>query len=57
MDVFLTKDQTGEGDLKMDQIRDAYTEFCGRFVEKEEIDSILEKCTVQVQKRGLIKYS
>ncbi len=41
----------------MDQIRDAYTEFCGKFVEKEEIDSILEKCTVQVNKKGLIKYS
>lgn len=55
--MFLTKDQTGEGDLKMDQIRDTYTEFCGRFVEKEEIDSILEKCNVQVHKRGLVKYS
>ena len=30
----------------MDQIREAYAEFCGKFVEKEEIDSILEKCTV-----------
>ena len=30
----------------MDEIRDAYSEFCGKFVEKEEIDAILEKCTV-----------
>ena len=30
----------------MDQIREAYSEFCGRFVEKEDIDLILGKCTV-----------
>jgi len=44
--VFRTKDPNGVGDLKMDQIREAYSEYCGRFVEKDEIDKLLENCTV-----------
>jgi Ca2+-binding EF-hand superfamily protein len=55
--MFLTKDPVGEGDLKMDQIREAYADYCGRFVERDEIDAILSGCTVQVNKRGLVKYS
>ncbi|CDW71305.1 protein kinase domain containing protein [Stylonychia lemnae] len=55
--VFRTKDPSGLGDLKMDQIREAYSEYCGRFVEKEEIDKLLENCTVFVSKGGSIKYS
>lgn len=45
-EVFRLKDPSGEGDLKMDTIREAYAEYQGRFVEKEEIDAILENCTV-----------
>jgi Ca2+-binding EF-hand superfamily protein len=36
--LFRTRDETQEGYLKMDQISEAYAEYCGRFVEKEEID-------------------
>jgi hypothetical protein len=41
----------------MDPIREVYSEYQGRFVEKEEIDTLLENCTVQVNKGGMIKYS
>lgn len=46
LEVFKGKDKTQVEHLKMDQIREAYSEYQGRFVEKEEIDMILENCTV-----------
>ena len=55
--VFKQKDEVGEGDLRMDDIRDAYAEYCSGIVEHEEIDSHLSKCTVQVNKKGLIRYN
>lgn len=57
MGLFDQKDTIGEGNLKMDQIREAYSEFCGRFVDKDEVDRIFEKCNVQVMKKGMIKFS
>ncbi len=55
--MFAQKDPQGEGDLKMDQIREAYADYCGRLIERDVIDAILSHCTVQVNKRGLVKYS
>ena len=44
--MFKSKDKQNTEHLKMDPIREAYSEYQGRFVEKEEIDIILENCTV-----------
>ena len=41
----------------MDDLREAYYEYKGKFVEKDEIDSILNNCTIQMAKRGMIRYS
>ena len=54
--VFLQRDESGEGLLKMDDIRDAYQEYCGGLVDKNEIDSMLSKCNVLVNRRGMVKY-
>lgn len=41
----------------MDDIRQAYTDYCGGLIEKNVIDQLLGKCTVQVSKRGMIRYA
>lgn len=41
----------------MDDIREAYSEYCGGLIEKSVIDIILSKCSVQVTKRGMVRYS
>ena len=54
--VFKQKDESGEGNLRMDDIREAYTEYCGGLVEKNDIDAILSKCSIQVNKGGKVRY-
>ena len=41
----------------MDQIREVYAEYCGRFIDKEDIDNILGGCTIQVNRGGTVKYA
>jgi hypothetical protein len=40
-DICKKKDSIGEGDLRMDDLREAFYEYKGRFAEKEEIDRLL----------------
>jgi len=54
--VFLQRDTAGEGLLKMDDIREAYSEYCGGLVESNDIDSLLSKCNVLIKNRGMLKY-
>ena len=37
-DICKSKDTSGEGYLRMDDLREAFYEYNGRFIEKEEID-------------------
>ncbi len=56
--ILYQKDETCSGDLKMDDIRQAYAlEYCAALISREDIDTLLSKCTVQVNKRGMIRYS
>lgn len=41
----------------MDDLREVYYEYKGKFVDKDEIDRVLGDCTIQMAKRGMIKYS
>lgn len=41
----------------MDDLREAYYEYKGKFVEMDEVDNILGECTIQIAKGGKIKYS
>jgi hypothetical protein len=54
--VFLQRDTAGEGLLKMDDIREAYSEYCGGLVEQNDIDYLLSKCNVLIKNRGMVKY-
>lgn len=54
--VFLQRDRAQEGLLKMDDIREAYSEYCGGLVEPNDIDSMLSKCNVLIKNRGMLKY-
>jgi len=45
--MFHQKDETGQGDLKMDDIRMAYAhDYCSALISREDIDTLLSKCTV-----------
>lgn len=44
--LFHNRDQTGEGYLKIDDIREVYTEYCGGLIEPSTIDTNLSKCTI-----------
>lgn len=45
--MFYQKDETGQGDLKMDDIRMAYAhDYCSALISREDIDTLLSKCTV-----------
>jgi serine/threonine protein kinase len=54
--LFRQRDQTGEGFLKMDDIREVYTAYCGGLIEPNVIDTNLSKCTISISKRGQIRY-
>lgn len=54
--VLKQKDESSEGLLKMDDIREAYSEYCGGLVENNDIDTLLSKCNVLVSRRGMVKY-
>jgi hydroxymethylpyrimidine/phosphomethylpyrimidine kinase len=42
----------------MDDIRSVYAhDYCAALISREDIDTLLSKCTVQVTKRGMIKYT
>lgn len=52
----MQKDETGEGLLKMDDIRAVFVEFCGASMALEgDIDSLLARCNVLVSKKGRVK--
>jgi Ca2+-binding EF-hand superfamily protein len=53
--LFRDVDNNNSGDLKIDQIKDTYMSYCGKFADKEEIDKILSHCTVK--KLGSISYT
>lgn len=56
--MFSQQDENGSGDLKMDDIRQVYAhDYCAAIISREDIDSLLSKCTVQVNKRGMIRYT
>ena len=45
--IFNQRDETSQGDLKMDDIRQAYAhEYCAALISREDIDTLLSKCTV-----------
>lgn len=55
--VFHQRDEMGEGNLRMDDIREQFAyHYCASLISREDIDTMLSKCTVQVSKRGMIKY-
>ena len=53
----MEKDEFGEGDLKIPQLREVYYQYAGKFTSEDEFDNILAGCTVQVSKKGMIKYT
>jgi hypothetical protein len=44
--LFVQKDIAGNGDLKVEEIKEFYAEYCGKLVNMDEIDTLLSKCTV-----------
>ncbi len=56
MYVFRSRDETGEGFSRMDDIREVYQQYSGGLIEKNAIDAVLSKCNVQVMRRGQVKY-
>lgn len=55
MDICNKKDTIGEGHLRMDDLREAYYQYKGRYTDKDEIDAILMKCTISMAKKGMIQ--
>ena len=42
--MFKDSDNSGSGELKMDQVRDIYLNYLGKFAEKEEVEQLLSEC-------------
>jgi hypothetical protein len=52
------KDETGDGDLKMDDLRAIYYDYQGKkFGDSAEVDKIFGSCKISIKKKGLISYS